>query len=145
MNKEIAFIERTLSILKQYESTKEQYDISYAHTLFINCCVGLLMIPKEKVYDELDDNETLSDWGINPNHIELSRDRKSPRQLVRHLRNSIAHDGFDFKVESVSTPIESVTFTDDDHNFKATLDFVEFKDFVLRVVEETLELLSEKK
>lgn len=145
MNKEITFIERTLSILKQYESTKEQYDISYAHTLFINCCVGLLMIPKEKVYGKLDDNETLTEWGINPAHIELSRDRKSPRQLVRHLRNSIAHDGFDFKVESVSTPIESVTFTDDDHNFKATLDFVEFKDFVLRVVEETLGLLSEKK
>lgn len=145
MNKEITFIERTLSILKQYESTKEQYDISYAHTLFINCCVGLLMIPRQEVYGKLDDNETLSEWGINPAHIELSRDRKSPRQLVRHLRNSIAHNGFDFKIESISTPIESVTFTDDDHNFKATLDFVEFKDFVLRVVEETLELLSEKK
>lgn len=145
------FIERTLYVLKQYEDIKKSFGESYAHTLFINCCVGLLMIPHSKIYENLDNNETLKDWGINPDCIEICTYKraplKSPKQVVRHIRNAVAHGNFEFKdEEGISLPIDHLILSDINKSgkttFKATLEFTEFKAFVMKVAMETYEMLG---
>ena len=149
-NKE--FIHRTIKVLEQYENVKNKLDCSYSRTLFINCCVGLLLLSKEIAYKQLPNRKSsMNDWGIDinkeKNKIDKCSSHISPKQITRHLRNSISHGNFDFAVEEgLSTPINHISFEDYDKNgnltFKALIPFNEFRIFVLKVAEEALKILN---
>lgn len=151
-NKE--FILRTIRVLEQYENVKNKLDYSYSRTLFINCCVGLLLLSKEIAYKQLPNSKrSMIDWGININEdkdkISKCSPHISPKQITRHLRNSISHGNFDFAVEDgLSIPINHINFEDYDADgnltFKAQIPFNEFRVFVLKVSEEALIVLNKK-
>lgn len=87
---------RTLKIVTDYNG---QLDA----TLIANCMIGLLILPKEKLtikYPKLD-NVLPEDWGIDNsmiiNHGNCDhghQHRLTTKQLLRRLRNSVAHANF---------------------------------------------------
>lgn len=147
-NKE--FILRTIRVLGQYEDVKNQLDCSYSRTLFINCCVGLLLLSKEIAYKQLPNKkDNLLGWGISVDSIQKCKPHLTPKHVTRHLRNAISHGCFDFAVEKdQSIPINHISFEDYSLNgkptFQALIPFDEFKTFVLRVSNEALKILDEQ-
>lgn len=131
-NFETDFIERTLALIAQYETHLHSHDFEeqYNYTLLINCLLGLIVLPKERIISYLP-NHTIFDKGLmSEMGIEYStfnhhiQDLKS---LIIALRHSIAH--FHITVESLdeSFLIDNIIFTDIDRGntyeiarFKAT-------------------------
>jgi hypothetical protein len=116
-NLEIEFIERTLHLISQYEDGmfKHKFEERYNHTLLINCLLGLIVMPKEKVISYLP-NERLNDEFRKQMGIQYSTWHDTItdlRGLIEKLRNTVAH--FDIKFES-----------DDDAEF--LIDHIVFKD-----------------
>ena len=138
------FIERTLEVLNQYDEFKKQLECSYSRTLFINCCVGTLLVSPKYIFNKrLGEEQDLIKWGINPDNIEKSNGGKNVKDVARHLRNSVAHGHFVFQVDdNMSIPINHIRF--EDYNlkgqltFSATLTFSQFRTFVLKITEEVL-------
>lgn len=138
------FIRRTIKALTQYEDYIKEHpqEQSYSRTLFINACVGLLMIPHEEKIKSFP-NCSVKDWGINEDKIKLEKD-KSISKITTHLRNSVAHSRFEYNCKEESVPIEEIIFTDkyknsDSDNFEAVLDYETFKNFVFHIAKFTLE------
>jgi len=127
---EIDFIRRTYEILHGYRG-------KYNVTLLINCCIGLLILPKEKWDKNLpigDINQ--NEWGISPNDIKIATDYKI-NEVVRHLRNSIAHYRYTFSYDSTNKKITEITFKDmqnraTHNNFELTISVKNFKKFLYK-------------
>ena len=74
-------------------------------------------------------------------------EKRTIRNIVRHLRNAIAHSRFDFDSgdEHSSVVLDNITFTDaakkveEVENFRTTLDFETFKTLVEKVAQAALE------
>ena len=64
------FIERTLKALRQHGRALNADEISYDRTLFINACVGLLLVPSSTIYDHLPE-EMIDNWGISSDKITM--------------------------------------------------------------------------
>jgi hypothetical protein len=100
---EYEFIERTLALISQYESIKNSFKFKeqYNYTLLINCLLGLLVMPKERIFS-FKPNDRLTeklraDIGLPKSIIHSSITNLN--QLITELKHSIAH--FDIKAESV--------------------------------------------
>ncbi len=138
--KDIVFIKNTLEVLKQYDQFKGELGQSYARTLFINACIGLLFIPRSNsIYDKLPDEIVSKEkWGIDADDIKICTPKRTVKQVARHLRNSIGHNCFEYDCPlCVSKPIEEISFKDLSPNsqltFQATLKFKDFSCFVLKI------------
>lgn len=125
-------IARTLNILGGYIGP-------YEDTLFLNLCVGLLIIPKESLYSKLPE-EDISDskWSIDPHLISFEKsDDRSVKSTIRHMRNAIAHNGILFENNSgVGKDITHIIIEDKSggqQTFKAVIEITKFRDFILKV------------
>ena len=123
---------RTLDIWNDYKGP-------YEETLFLNLCVGLLIIPKESLYAKLPTEEVSeTKWSIDPNWIssEAHKD-KSVKTTLRHMRNAISHNRIGFENHDVAgTDITHIRFEDKSsgkQTFKAVVEISKFHDFVLKV------------
>lgn len=141
--KDIVFIKNTLEALKQYEQFKEELEQSYARTLFINACIGLLFIPN--IYDNLPDEIVSKEkWGIDANDIKVCTPNKTIKHIVRHLRNSIGHNNFEYDCSLyASKPIDKILFQDFSKNknmtFQALLKFNDFSHFAIKIANYAIE------
>jgi len=127
-NLEIDFIDRTLKVIKQYEtlmpnlSDENQYDV----TLYLNCMTGILLLPRENGFLQtyLPD-DTIENWGIARDKVHNSI--STIKQLAERLRHCIAH--FDAKFKSNEhEKIEKVIFNDKRRNIEiAEFDINDFK------------------
>ena len=95
----IDFISRTRQILVQYE-----HNCNSEKTLFMNCCVGLLIMPQQCAdHDKnisVDGLVDYENWGIDTTKITANEHRKgvdknSIENIAYHIRNSICHYRFD--------------------------------------------------
>lgn len=89
------FVIRTLDILEEY-SGKHQA------TLLINCCLGLLVLPREKHQISIPDTELPIEgtlWGLSRDSITVDCPSCGYvlSDLVRRIRNGICH----FKVRTI--------------------------------------------
>ena len=118
-NLEADFIERTLALISQYEIHlhKYRFEEQYNYTLLINCLLGLIVLPKERIISYLPnqtifDNKLLSEMGIE--YSRFNTDIKDFKSLIISLRHSIAH--FHITIESVddSFLIDNIVFMDVD-------------------------------
>ena len=94
------FIARTKVLLERNSDT--EYDV----TLFINCLLGLLIIPKERNKKVIDDSLFSSDL-IRRITECISKDTYSDHnmsQIIRHVRNSFVHGNFEPKEKEESEP-----------------------------------------
>ena len=91
----IDFISRTRQILIQYE-----HNCNYEKTLFMNCCVGLLIMPQQCAdHDKnisVDGLVDYENWGIDIKKIKTNRlgrgnDINSIENIAYHIRNAICH------------------------------------------------------
>lgn len=140
------FIRNTLKALEQYQDNLNKDEQSYSHTLFINACVGFLIVVSESILDKLPDCEiNEKDWWISPDDIKVIKDGKSVRNVAQQMRHSIAHFNFTFDYsETESVPIKNVRFENWNDNFETkAISFASFKKFVLKVVNEALTILEE--
>ena len=129
---------RTLNIWDNYSGPFEE-------TLFLNLCVGLLIIPKESLYNQLPTEEvSISNWDIDPSWITFEKNNdKTVKTTIRHIRNAIAHNGIAFV--GLNAVIACVEIEDKDisrqTSFTMRLDISNFKDFVLKVARLALTFL----
>lgn len=121
------FMTRTLKIVKEYHG-------SYNATLIFNCLLGLLIVPREtSLYDKIPETgikDSLALWGLNEESIKnYGKDKpRTIRQLVRHLRNSVAH----FQIEPIQGNqrlVEGFKFSNQS-GFRAEISLVELEIFV---------------
>ena len=75
---ELDFIHRTKKLLQQYDeyirlkNVNTKFEEHYEITLLINCCVGLLIVPKEIWKNELPTEKINEEkWGIVENLISI--------------------------------------------------------------------------
>jgi hypothetical protein len=142
-NQDLDFVKRTKEILKQYDNYQIEKSTKYEVTLLLNCCVGLLLLPQERVFDELPATIiNKEEWGISPDDIKTIIDNKKNVELkniqniARHLRNSIAHYRFTAKPDKVDD-IKEITFID--YLFKSTT-----KSFEITITIENLKIFIDK-
>jgi len=115
-NIETEFIERTMYLILQYQEMSEKYefDEQYNYTLTINCLLGLVVMPKERVVDYIPNNRLTANFKkeVGLKYSIISNNITSLQGLIKGLRHSVAH--FDINVIS-----------EDDKNL---IDWIEFKD-----------------
>jgi len=150
---EINFVKRTKKLLDQYDEfisikkcIKNDFKESYETTLLINCCVGLLIIPNEKLFEKLPITKiNLEDWDISEEMIEIEI-IKTVRKTVTHLRNSISH--YRFISFAKSGEIIGFEFTDKDNkkdkydNFKIKLPLKNLKEFLSKLSNTMLKIME---
>lgn len=155
LKRDIVFVENTLKILNQYDEFVGELEQSYARSLFINLCVGLLVIPRSLEYEySFLPTEVVNkkEWGICKEDISTNKDGDySVRRIFTHLRNSVMHNRFNYDTDlMVSVPIKEITFhdkrheKDEEYNFCATLKFEDFRYFVLKTTSIVLEKMKER-
>ena len=122
----IDFISRTRQILVQYE-----HNCNSEKTLFMNCCVGLLIMPQQCADHDKNNCHTHSKTGIQLLGYTQERtnavkgvDKNSIENIAYHIRNSICHYRFDIMNCNVEN-IENIHIMDksgDDVNAPITFD-----------------------
>lgn len=117
---ECDFIRRTLKIIEQYETHVETNSIineKYEVTLLINCLLGLLVLPKERLLlDKIPDIpfEKFEEWGLPKKFVtnwgKIPESKRNLKTIIHRMRNSIAH----FRVTSYGngSEITSIKFRD---------------------------------
>jgi len=127
-----SFMNRTNSLLE------DNNDSELGATFLINCLLGLLVAPKDKLFSKIPetDFDSLSEWGINPKSIKVfkcdmgCKHNPNLRQLVHRLRNAIAH--FDIEPQHSNGKVIGYSFKDQ-KRFHAILSLDEIKEFVTRL------------
>jgi len=101
-NIETDFIERTIRLIDQYNEliADHNFEEQLNYTLTINCLLGLIVMPKERVITFIP-NDLLTDAYKNDLgflHSEIGAGITRFRDFIHQLRNSVAH--FQIEVES---------------------------------------------
>lgn len=113
---EYEFIERTLKLINQYNARLNEYEFNeqYNHTLLINCLLGLIVLPKEKVESWTPKNRLTKTFAKEIGLVQsvINPDFSTFREFITGFRNGIAH--FDIKVESLDARslIDEIVFFD---------------------------------
>jgi hypothetical protein len=124
------FVNQTLHILQNYEGP-------YGVTLLLNCLLGLIVLPQERYFGHTEDNRLgIKELGIDDEDIkswgDIREDGKTGAQLLRCMRNSIAH----IQIKSISEngEIASLSFADKS-GFKVVLSLEKIKTMVYKLAE----------
>ena len=91
------FINRTYEIIQQYNAFEISKEKKFETTLLINCLLGLIILPKEKLLQKIE-NAKIADVIIFNKDVFVNEDIKSMRDLIFNLRHAIAH--FDISATS---------------------------------------------
>ena len=114
------FIERTIKLIGQYTDlcTKFSFDEQYNYTLTINCLLGLIVMPKERVVSFIPTTRLTENFKeeIGLIQSEIPTDIRTLRQLIEKLRHAVAH--FDMRVISKkdSNLINYIEFKDTEND-----------------------------
>lgn len=116
---ETDFVERTLKLIDQYHAVLNNYSFTeqFNYTLTINCLLGLIVMPKERVITFIPTtritDDLRADLGLQDS--VLGEHITSLRTLIQALRHAVAH--FDIKVFSDSDEqlIDWIEFNDTEH------------------------------
>lgn len=147
---EVKFIERTLEILNQYDTLfKDSEAKKYEDTLFLNACLGLLVVPQQDLFDRLPTEEISTqvcglarekiriNKNIDKNNKKVTIDDYSISNTARHLRNAVSHNHTVFSsrdgVNITHIELEDFIKEGEEITFKAKLTITEFGTFVLYI------------
>lgn len=91
------FISRTEKNLRAIEKLSQDGESVYEVTQLINSLLGLLVYPREKFFDEIPEitRETMINQGWPLPDEEISQ-IQNLRDLVKNMRNAVAHLNIDF-------------------------------------------------
>ena len=120
------FVSRTLKIVEEYEGENEV-------TLLINCCLGLLVLPKEKHFNKFPNTEiteTKPIWGLTYDSITIDCDSGSYKlsDIIRRIRNGVCH----FKINTISDGSGNISKLEikDMGKFKVVLSVSQLREFI---------------
>jgi hypothetical protein len=140
-NDAVQFAERTRANLVWIEQLAAAGEPVHPITQLVNSLLGLLVFLRERNYLNQTKNVKLSKlvqagWPAWDSTVDQP---KTLRQLLRHLRNSIAHGGIQFSSDSKIGNDVRITFTDRSRDtgaitWQATIASDRLRDFVLRIV-----------
>ncbi len=101
-NLEPEFIDRTLRLIDQYYGVLDNYPFEeqFNYTLTINCLLGLIVMPKERVISFVPTDRLTREFltEIGAPSLEVGNGISTLRELVKSLRHAVAH--FDINVIS---------------------------------------------
>jgi len=122
------FIERTLALIDQYDDLTGAFEKEdkFDHTLFLNCLLGLIVVPHSAHYTFLPRDKQFSNWGLNKSRIHDPQVLDT-RELVMKLRHSVAH--FSFEVHG-HVWIERIVFKNTDGTTIIDFEESEMKSFL---------------
>lgn len=112
------FVNRTIDLLDQYNQliVNEPFERQFNYTLTLNCLLGLIVMPKERVINAIPNERLTNDFKqkMGVNCSELPGAETTLRELIVKMRHSIAH--FDIEVESIDEHhlVNFVNFMDKD-------------------------------
>jgi hypothetical protein len=113
---ESEFVDRTLKLIDQYYEVLDCYPFNeqFNYTLTINCLLGLIIMPKERVISYVPTVRLSQEYQneIGSPSLVVGANIATLRDLIKALRNAVAH--FDIQVAS-----------EDDRNL---VDWLEFSD-----------------
>lgn len=101
-NLELDFVERTIALIEQYTYLIQDKPFAEQlnYTLTINCLLGLVVMPKERVITYIPkeplNKENLQKMGLM--HTTIDGSIENLRDLIKNLRHAIAH----FTIEVIS-------------------------------------------
>lgn len=126
-NLESEFIERTLSLIRQYYDLLDQfeYERQFNYTLTINCLLGLIVMPKERVISFIPNDRLTSDFKneIGLENSIINEEIKTLRDLIKSLRHSIAHFDIEVISENEKNYIDWINFNDTQDERKKVAQF----------------------
>lgn len=125
------FAQRTKAIIEQYSG---EYEV----TLLVNCCLGLLVVPKEIDIDKIPD-ETIPEngefWGLSRDSVTVkcSECGYKLRDVIRRIRNGICH----FNITSIPDDKRQIQFLEikDRKDFVAKLSVDQLRTLVVSLTE----------
>ena len=136
-------VSRTIILLNNNKDTE------YGTTLFLNCCLGLLIIPQQITSRTkpvfLSQRVSYEEWGIDPTQNKGSEATYDIDNVTRHFRNSLSHNRFDIIDCNPGKEILNIRIRDyydekdvqqNKPNFDLTLSISDFKRFVLKYAKE---------
>lgn len=116
---EYEFIERTIALIDQYYASLDQYPFEqqYNYTLTLNCLLGLIVMPKERVLSYLPKLPLSKDMMTCVGLIESEFGDHIPnlKTLIQNLRHSIAHFNIAVVSQDDGHLIDWIEFTDSEH------------------------------
>ncbi|MCX6555476.1 MAG: HEPN family nuclease [Candidatus Aminicenantes bacterium] len=122
--------------LKRTQDNLEKYSGKYEITNLINNCLGLIVIPKEFIIDNIEDYELLDSeikYGISKTNINFeNKNDYSLKNIIRHIRNGIAHGRIEQKSSEgkiVGLRIFDCNKENSPENFSIKLSINEMKEF----------------
>ena len=103
------FISRTEKNLRAIEKLSQKGESVYEVTQLINSLLGLLVYPKENFFEEIPEitRETMIKQGWPLPDEEISQ-IQNLRELVKNMRNAVAHINIEFTTEK--NEIEGIRF-----------------------------------
>jgi hypothetical protein len=129
----IDFINRTRENLEKYSG-------KYEVTNLINCCLGLIIIPKQKLKDKMPKyvfNNEDNSFGITKSNIPYEeKSNFDLSNVLRHIRNGLAHGRIDQKThncEIVGLRIHDKLNENENENFVIEFSIEEFKNFAVKI------------
>lgn len=118
------FVERTLKLINEYDG---EFEV----TLLVNCCLGLIVLPKEKHLNSIPDKGIPRDgsvWGISRKHLSVDCGLCGYRlrDVIRRLRNGVCH----FRIKTIPDGSREIRTLEirDGRKFKAELDVSQMKE-----------------
>ncbi|GGP78936.1 HEPN family nuclease [Shewanella ulleungensis] len=101
-NFEPDFIIRTIALIEQYDEfiTDVRFEEQYNYTLIINCFLGLVVMPKERIVNNIPAEPLSNQFKVKLglDNAELHNSITDLKKLILQLRNSVAH----FNIEIIS-------------------------------------------
>jgi|GEM_PF-2755614 len=90
---EVEFIERTLELIDQYNADLDKYPFEkqFNHTLLLNCMLGLIIMPKEKVVAYIPNERLTSDYKAQIGLIESDINPDISKRLANPIYKSLAY------------------------------------------------------
>lgn len=118
-NIEPEFIQRTLLLIEQYYGVLDKYPFKeqFNYTLTINCLLGLIVMPKERVISYVPTDrltrELLEEIGAPS--LEVNERIRTLRDLIKSLRNAVAHFDINIISESDQNLVDWLEFSDSEN------------------------------
>jgi hypothetical protein len=113
-NFEPDFINRTLALIEQYDDFIGDVDFKeqYNYTLLINCFLGLIVMPKERVIENIPEIELTQDTKeeLGLANAEIKPSITNLKYFIHQLRNSIAHFNIEIKSKNDEFLVDTIIF-----------------------------------
>ena len=140
-----AYTDFPRDFIDRSKTNVENYCGEYEITNLINNCLGLIIIPKQRLANnipqyEFDNND--KSYGITRSNITQSDDGYSLSQVLRHIRNGLAHGRIQQKLsgDKISDLKIHDKFNDSSpENFSVEFTVEEFKCFAFSLSSKLIE------